>query len=245
MKYASLILFILLAPVWTIAQTKISKTYPLGNIRRIELNFDYPKLIHVSSWDKKEIAVTATVNINNGKNNSAFTLTENSTAGKIMIGNTLDMAQVPETYYLTVNGLKTRFDSKKDFENYKNDHSGLLSTTSSYIQKDIDITIEVKIPSHISTDVISTYGTVELANYDGPIRIDAKYGGIDATLQEDKIGLITLTDHYGKIYSNLKLKPTKQTEENFFTSIAASPGSGPTYDINAYYGNIYLRKQVK
>lgn len=242
MKTILSLLLIAIFPGYSFSQTKVSKTYPLGSARKIELKFDYPKIVHVSSWDKKEISVEASVKINDGQNDQAFTLQETTADGTISISNKIDMSQIPDAYYVMIDGIKTRFNSKQDFENYRNEKSGTHNRISSYQQKDIVVTVEVKLPAGISTDVVSVYGMIELADMDGPVKVTATYGGIDASLNTSKIGQIKLTNRFGNIYSNLELKPTAQKQENFYTSITASPGKGPSYEINSSYGNIYLRK---
>jgi len=238
-------LLIAVLPVYAFSQSKLTKTYPVQNDHRIEFKFDYPKLIHISSWDKKEIEVNASVNINNGANDSAFTLNETTVDGKITISNKIDLDKIPDSYYIMANGIKTKFSSKQDMDNYKRDKADNRNAVSYYQQKDIVVTIEIKVPANISTNLVSVYGMVELDNFNGPIKVDATYGGIDASLNESKIGEIKLTSRFGKIYSNLQLKPTVQTEQNFYTSITASPGTGPAYDIKSSYGNIYLRKSPR
>ena len=237
-------LLITLISGFSFSQTKVSKTYHVENGQKIELRFDYPKLIHISSWDKKEISIDATVKINDGENDGAFTLNETRADGKISISNKIDMDQIPESYYIVANGVKTRFNNKKDMESYRKEKAG-LNGVSTYQQRDIMVTIEIKLPANVSADVVSVYGMVELENVNGPIKIDATYGGIDASLNQNRIGQIKLTNRYGKIYSNLELKPTEQTEQNFYTSVTAKPGTGPSYDISSSYGNIYLRKDIK
>ncbi|MFX4929712.1 hypothetical protein ABTB76_19500, partial [Acinetobacter baumannii] len=44
---------------------------------------------------------------------------------------------------------------------------------------DIEITIEIKVPANTTTGVKATYGIVELSNFNGPITVNATYGGID------------------------------------------------------------------
>lgn len=244
MKTILLWLILAMGPCIAFSQSKISKSYPVNKGQSIELRFDYPKLIKISSWDKNEISVEATVNINDGKNNDAFTLEEKTVDGKISISNKLDMEQIPQAYYLVINGIKTKFDSKEAMESYRKEKS-LTNVTSIYQQKDVEISLEIKLPANVTADVSSIFGLVELQNYSGPIKVNSKYGGVDASLQEDVIGKITLTNQYGKIYTNLNLKPTEQTDRNFFTSITATPGKGPSYDISSAFGNIYLRKANK
>lgn len=233
-------LFMALVPCIALSQTKVTKTYPVKNGQNIELKFDYPKIIRISSWDKNEISIEATVKINEGQSNQAFSLFDSIFDGKILIKNKLDMKQIPNDYYLVDRGIKTKFNTKEDLEKYVKENASSNATTI-YQQKDIEITIEIKLPSNVNTNVASVYGIVELKDFNGPIKIDAKYGGVDASLSEQKIGKIKLTNRYGKIYTNLNLKPTEQVERNFFTSLTASPGKGPDYDISSSYGNIYIR----
>jgi len=229
-------------PGATFSQSTVSRTYPVAAGQKIELKFDYPKIIHVSTWDKKEVEVTASVNINDGENDGAFTLSESRKDGKISISNKVDLSQIPDAYYVVENGTKIRMNSKAELNAYRNKHPGVGAT---YQQKDMAITIEVKLPANTNANIVSTYGIVELENLNGNIKVEAIYGGIDASLNEKKIGEIKLTNRFGKIYSDLQLKPTQQTEKNFYTSITASPGTGSTYDISSSYGNIYLRKGMK
>lgn len=244
MKILFIWLFIALVPYIAFSQTKITKSYPVAKGQTVELRFDYPKIIRISTWDKNEVSVEASVKINQGEDNNAFRLVESLTNGKVIISNKLDIDNIPESYFLVENGIKTRFTTKADMDNYRKE-KGISNNISYYQQKDIEVTLEIKVPANVTTNLASVYGIVELNNFDGPIKVDAKYGGIDASLMESKIGKITLTSHFGKIYSNLNLKPTAQKEGNFFTSITAAPGKGPDYDISSNYGNIYLRSSVK
>jgi hypothetical protein len=242
MKTVILWLIIAVGPCFALAQTKICKSYPVSKGQTVVLNFDYPKLVHISTWDGKEIAVVATVKINNGEIDRAFTLLESSTAGKVSISNKLDMDLIPESYNVVENGNKIRFSSKKDLDTYLSGKAGPKSV--SYQQKDIEISIDIKIPANVSTEVTSIYGMVEVRNFNGPIKVDARYGGVDASVTAKAIGRLQLTTQYGKIYTNLSFQPTAKTERDFFTSIAAQPGHGPSYDFTSAYGNIYLRNSL-
>ncbi|MET0573557.1 MAG: hypothetical protein ABWZ79_19205, partial [Pedobacter agri] len=71
--------------------------------------------------------------------------------------------------------------------------------------------------------------------------IDAKFGGIDARLSQQQVGTLKMTNRFGKIYTNYNFQPNEVKEQRFFTSIAAHPGKGASYDFNSSFGNIYLR----
>ena len=242
MKQYVLWLFLAVGYCSAVAQTKINKSYPVKAGQTIQLAFDYPKIVRVSTWNGNTIEVEATVKINNGESNSAFALTESVADGIISVSNTLDMRMIPDSYYIVENGVKVHFNSKKDMKAYTPAIPGTKRST--YQQKDIEIIIHVKVPVNTKTELVSVYGTVEVQGFNGPITVDAKYGSIDASAIEQEIGKLKLTTRYGKIYTNMHFKPTEQTAKDFFTSITATPGKGSAYDFNASFGNIYLRNST-
>ncbi|WP_199119320.1 hypothetical protein [Pedobacter sp. ASV28] len=243
MKYILSMVIMALMSSSAISQTKINKSYPVKNGQEIELKFDYPKLIKISTWDKNEVSISASVKINDGDSDDRFILKDTIIDGKLSIKNKIDWDNIPEIYYIQEQGVKTRFNSKQDLENYKKEKGTSLQNVSIYQQKNAEITMEIKVPANIITAITSIYGMIELVDFNGEAKIDAKYGGVDASLDEAKIGKIKLTNRYGNIYSNLKLTPTEKTEKNFYTSLTAEPGKGPSYDISSSYGNIYLRRK--
>jgi len=241
----SLVLWLLIAigPCLALAQTKINKSYPVTKGQTIDLHFDYPKLVHISTWEGNEIVVEATVKINNGESDRAFSLTESTSGDRISISNKLDMDMIPDTYYILDKGIKTRFTSKQDLDAYVAQQGS--TRVSTYQQRDIEVSINIKIPNGMNTEIMSTYGIVEVGTFNAPIKVDARYGGIDASVAAQSVGKLQLTTRYGKIFTNLTLQPTERIQKDFFTSITASPGSGPSYDFSSTYGNIYLRSSVK
>jgi hypothetical protein len=223
------------------SQTTVSKTYPVKAGQTVELSFDYPKLVRVSTWEKNEVSVVAKVSINGGQNDEAFILEETSNNGNISIRNKIqNMDKLPKRYTIVDGGKTTVFNSKEDYQQYKKSASGSPTMYSEGV--DMEITVEVKVPANVSTDIKSTYGMVELVSFNGSANVNATYGGIDATVVKETTGKLQATTSYGQIYSNLELKPTEKTEKDFFTSITAEPGKGSTYILKSTYGKIYLRK---
>src|SRR3954468_12610536 len=81
MKITSVLRIVaIVIPSASFAQTPINKTIPLQSGQSIVMHFDYPELVQVSTWDKNEISIQGTVDINGGENDDAFVM-ENSTAG--------------------------------------------------------------------------------------------------------------------------------------------------------------------
>ncbi len=222
------------------AQTTFTRSYPVKQGQELKLEFDYPKIVKVSTWDKNEVLVKAFVSINAGDNDTAFTLEASTLDNALSIRNRIvNMNQLPHTYSIMKDGIKTTFKTKEAYQAFR-DKGGHFTHSSEGV--DMQITIEVKVPANTVTNVKSTYGIVELPDFYGPITVNATYGGIDATVNESRTGKISATTSYGQILTNLDLKLTDKTEKDFFTSITAEPGKGPTYIFKSTYGKIYLRK---
>ncbi|MEO7529851.1 MAG: hypothetical protein ABIS69_00525 [Sediminibacterium sp.] len=224
-----------------ISQTTLNKSYPVKPGQQIQLNFDYPKVIKLSTWDKNEVAVIAHVNINDGENDNAFELEDKNTDGVLTIKNHItNMDKLPHRYTVIEDGKKTVFRSKEDYKEFTSKSGNNHRITSNGV--DMEITLEIKVPANTVTDIKSVYGIVELVNFNAPATVDATYGGIDATVTTATTGKLKATTSYGQILTNLDLKITDNTERDFFTSITAEPGKGPAYILKSTYGKIYLRK---
>ena len=241
MKTIYTLLFFVLSSLIVYSQNKITKSYPVKAGQEISLHFDYPKMIKVSSWDKNEISIIATVSTEDGKHVDAFSLRDSLVNNTISIRNEIDWEKIPNQYFVVMNGTKTSFATKQDFENCKKENSSLVNA-SFYTQRNFTVYLEVKVPSSNFSTIKSIYGMIELIDFKAPSAIEATYGSIDASMNESQIGKIKLTNRFGKIYSNLQLIATEKKDSSYFTSITAEPGKGPSYDLSSSYGNIYLRK---
>jgi hypothetical protein len=232
-------LALLLVQGATIAQTVVNRSYPVKAGEKLLLKFDYP-VVRVSTWDQKEVAITAMVSINDGENDNAFTLQNESNYGVLEISSHIkDMDKLPRHYTVLQDGKKTVFKTEEEFKDYKSKAGSVRSYSTG---TDIDIKLEIKVPAGTPTEIKSVYGIVELANFNAPVNIDATYGGIDASLDKSRAGQIKATTMYGKIYSNLNLELTDHKQQDFFNSITAEPGKGPAYTFKSTYGKIYIRK---
>lgn len=220
------------------AQTAVNKSYPVEPGQKINLTFDYP-VVKVSTWEKNEVSIVAHININDHENDSSFVLKEQTLNGAMVISDYIkDFDKLPRKYTIVRNGQKITFRSKEDYQlTAKN--GGI---EQSYEGSDIDVVLEIKVPTQSITDIKATYGIVEVASFHAPVTIDATYGGIDASLNPAQVGKLMATTSYGHIYSNLELKLTEHTERDFFNSLTAEPGKGPAYSFTSTYGKIYLRK---
>ena len=238
-----LIFPLLLLSLSTLAQTAINKSIPVSARQKINMHFDYPELVRVSTWDKNEISIQGSVSINGGENDDAFVL-ETSTSGNVIsIESRINgLKSLPQRITVNQGGQKIVFKTKADYRKYCDENGKNFNSMSTGV--DMDIVLEIKVPRNVDTRVESVYGMVEIKQFTGPLVVEATYGGVDAALQEKSIGELTAETNFGQIYTNLdvKFKTDNIREEDFRTYVSAKPGNGPRYSFESKYGNVYLRK---
>ncbi len=228
----------------TVAQTRLVKNVPVKSGQQLRVTFDYPELIRVSTWDGNEISIEGNVSINEGESDAAFVLDVSTSAGVIDIrGRIKDIDDLPKRITVVKDGKKMVFRNDGEWKKYKQEHgkSGFDMTNHGI---EIDITLDIKVPARMATTVVSVYGMVEVKQFNGPLRVEATYGGVDVSLTESATGELKAETNYGHIYSDLSLELDRDgiREEDFHTVISAKPGKGHTYSFVSQYGNVYLRK---
>jgi hypothetical protein len=239
------ILFLIAAlafPIEEYAQTQLNKTIPLQKGQSVRMHFDYPELIRVSTWDGADIVMQGTVSINGGENDDAFVI-ENSVNGNVVNidARIKDIKRLPQRVTIVRDGQKIMLHDKEELRKYQAEHGQGYNQMS--FGPDIDIVLEIKVPKGAETRVEAVYGMVEVKSFSGPLTVDATYGGVDAALTERAVGEITAETNFGEIYTNLDVKfGGSDREKDFHTYVSAKPGSGPKYNLESKYGNVYIRK---
>ena len=224
------------------AQTMVDKTIPVSSVQKIEMHFDYPELIHITTWEGDGVMIHGTVSINGGDNDDNFEIITSTTNGILNIRNEIkDMKKIPKSITIIDGSNKIIFRSDDAFKKYQQEHGRTIKVKSSGI--DMEIQLEIKVPKNIETRVESLYGMVEVKDFAGPLTVEATYGGVDAALNEPTTGELSAETNYGEIYTNFVAKfGGKNMQRDFYTYVSAKPGVGPSYAFISKYGNVYIRK---
>jgi hypothetical protein len=225
------------------AQTPISKTLPVRPGQRLHMNFDYPDLITVKTWDKNEIRIEGTVSINGGENDDAFELMTEIESNQIVVRSQIhNMKNLPQRIMVIKGGKKMIFRNKQEYKKYKELNGGEFDVMS--YGQEFEIQLEITVPKSMETHIESVYGMVEIIDFEAPLTVVATYGGVDASLAEKNIGALEAETNYGEIYSNLDVRlEGSKIDRDFYTQVSAKPGQGPRYSFESKYGNVYLRKR--
>lgn len=238
-----LALIISAASFTNFAQTAVNKTVPLKAGQQIQLYFDYPELVKITTWEKNEISIGGTVSINGGEHDDAFELVASNNGHVVKIKNEIrNMKSLPHRVTVFDGAEKIVFRSKEEFKKYEQQQGRKFERVSYGL--DMDIILEIRVPANTQTEIKSTYGMVEVSNFNGPLTVDATYGGVDVAVKEQAIGKITAETSYGEIFSNLdaKFDGSISARNDFHTLVSATPGRGPAYILDSKFGNVYLRK---
>jgi len=226
--------FLLVSSLFCEAQTPIEKTIPVSAGQKLLLNLDDPQ-VNIQTWERA--------------NDEAFELQVSSTIQEITVTSLIkDKNKIPEHITIKKDDKEYFFKSgdvnspeiKKFFDENGRDYSYL----SIGIIK--NIRLEIFVPKNTETKIQAKYGLVEVKNFDAPLTIESKYGGVDATIPSTSAGLVTARSRYGEILTNLGItfnqasKMEKSADK--WTEISAKLGQGPAYWFESKYGNVYLRK---
>lgn len=225
----------------TAAQTTINKSFSTDKNQKISLKFDYPELIKISTWDKPEVQILGTVNINENESNEAFQIKESKEGNSLVIeGKIAEMKNIPHRIKVEKDNKKLIFKTREEYQKYCKENNVTFNSMTDGV--DVDIKLEIKVPRSVMTQIESQYGLVEVKDFGGTINVTAIYGGIDATVLDKNVGKLSAETHFGQIYSNLDTKFTGKDSDDFRTLVTATFGNGPQYNLESKYGNIYLRK---
>lgn len=230
------------------SQTKVEKTIPVRSGQKLELKFDYPELIKVQTWDKNEVLIKGSVSINRGENDNAFDLEIKNEGNMITVTSVLkDKENIPQRLVIK-KGDEEYFFKAKDYndpevQKFLEENGREYTYMSNGIIKEIEL--EIFVPKGMESRIEAKYGLVEVKGFDAPLTVDAKYGGVDATITARSTGELIARTRYGEILSNLDVKfdsDPLDAGHDKWTEIHAKPGSGPRYALESKYGKVYLRK---
>ena len=225
------------------AQTPIRKSLLVQPGQRLHMNFDYPDLIKVKTWDKNEIKIEGTVSINGGENDDAFELITEMGTNLVSVRSQIhNMKNLPQRVTVIRKGKKLIFKDKGEYKKYKELNGGEFDMMS--YGQEFEIRLEITVPRSMETHIESVYGMVEVNEFEGPLTVVATYGGVDASLTEKNVGELEAETNYGEIYSDLDTKLVgSNIDRDFYIQVSARLGQGPRYSFESKYGNVYLRKR--
>jgi len=238
--------FVLMGSV-CFAQTDFKKNFPVS-ASKVSMKFIYPKLVRISTWDKDEIEIQASVAINLGKNDDAFEIKgESSESGLYIESEIRDYSSLPRFVVVKLDDREYYFEG----ENWKSpelqsfleeNKASNISWISSGVAKEIKL--EIKVPKNIELSIHTRHGIIELIDLPKSVVAYSRHGGVDASVDLSLAHNFELQTRHGEIYTNLDLE---YDENNYFNKSreifvrAKYKGGGSKMVFESRHGNIYLR----
>lgn len=243
MKNIITLVFLVLCCISSMGQS-IEKSYQLSAQEKLSLDFEYPELVKISTWDKPEVHIKAKVLINNQDAKEDFTLSENRSSNQLVISSHLKNKDKYENNYITV------ADDEDDEESVIVSRNGKTITIGDkgkryYSGTRIEIELEITLPKNAVVEVEAKYGMVEVLSAPKDLVVFAKYGGADLRIDEVSLKQLSAITSWGQIFSNLNSKLSVTGDEMLGKSMRAefdnSSGTN-SVRVESEYGNVFLRK---
>lgn len=207
------------------------KTFELtenqGNADKIKFDFEFADEIKVRQWEKNEIYVKATVNINEGENNDNFKLESKTFGSSLIIESEIeDLNSIGER--------RTIID----------DETGKTIRIDCHVEMDLYFEVFVPKDSDIAVETIS--GNIEAKGEFGDVELQSISGDVDLELPKDAKADLDLSTLSGGMYTDFDIANEKPQDFKFVILQNFSEelnGGGKTVELASISGDIYLRKK--
>lgn len=216
------------------AQKIIEKTLPLNANQKVFIEAKFGTKIQVNTWDKKEVSLKASVDINNGEYNDYYSLDIESLGGSLIVkenyGDLFDVIKKNRSSDGSRYGFNT--DINIDYIIYipKNTELKLKSISASAVIDSYDGDLDI--------DFIS--GGVDIKKHTGNLAIKSISGDIDLFLKDVQLSAETFS---GTIFSDEAFSFDADKKRSFGQKIRGTIDQGNRrVSLNTHSGNIFLRK---
>ena len=225
------------------AQKKVTENTSSKNINDVYVNLKFANNIIVKNWNKSEISVEATVNLDDNEHNDYFSLKGES------IGDTYKIKSEYGDYFKKYRSYYTTNcddeDDKKKNVNYKQRHSNIVNYVI-YVPKNMQLKVksisgDVAAESYtgiLKLDLIS--GNITVKKHSEDMHLKTISGDIDIFVKDAKLEAKTLT---GGVYSDLDIDFKKNKKKRYGSKVIATINKGTAFlRLNTISGDIFLRK---
>lgn len=224
------------------AQKKVTKNVKSNNVENVFVHLKFAQNIVIKNWNKNEISVEASVNLNNNTENEKFSLESTKD------NNTLEVKSNYGDLFKKHKNNVTITHKKNDCNsyNYCSNHNSVI----------VDYVIYV--PKKMSLKIKSISGNVEADNFNGSLNLDLISGNITVKKHSKEMKLKTISGDIdifvsdatfeaktltGGVYSDLDIDFNKNKKKRFGTKIIATIKNGAaSLKLNTISGDIFLRK---
>jgi len=229
MKKTILLIIILISFVSINAQRIVEKTIKVKKGQDIELDFQFADDIIIKTWNKNEIYVKVSVNINDNIDNEDFILNVFDEKSEIEI-----KSEIKNLGNKSENTITLRKDEETGEYHYKGNCTQM------------DLFFEVFLPQGTNLEVKTISGNIEVTDLESEMNLESISGDVDLTLAQNIKADIEMSTISGEIYSNMNLDYGDEETLHRIGGIEISSklnGGGISIDLETISGDILLRKK--
>lgn len=205
----------------------VEKTSTISKGDELILDFQFADEINIQTWNKNEIYIKASVNINDNEDNDAFRLDIERFDDKVLATSEIENLQDLSTESITI--------TKDDDGNYIINNCNVK----------LDLYFEVFIPEGIELNVKTISGDIVIKGFEDEMDINTISGFIDLSLSPRSKSSIKMSTISGEMFSNMELEYPNGKEglkrvcgQDVDATIN---GGGTSISLETISGNIYLR----
>lgn len=266
----SLFIILLLFTFVSHAQKSINKTFAASSTEQIDFDFKYAN-VKVSTWNKNEISITGTVNVNMGEENDAFAVKAKERGNRWFIKTYLeDERDIPKLIMMSKDGVKTYKKMEKENGDWKGwDNITKNGESYDYVSMGVftEINLEIKVPKNVEVKIESRFGNVDIENFENDLEVENTHGHVNAVFSKpiknavflksthDFVDVsipsnspidIQLKSSHGEILTDLDLNFNERKSKNSCSNktkvSAILNGGGTDMVLISTHDNIYLRE---
>jgi hypothetical protein len=222
-------LLLLATVAWSAqAQKIIEKSLPFSKGQKVDLNLKFADDIKINYWDKNEVYMKVSVEINSGKLNDALLVEASSQAQTISMKTDFDKELIKKG---------KREDCPGNNYSHYNDGGNVVCS---------DINYEVYLPRQAELKVETISGNIDIRDAAGPVYAKTISGFVDMSWPGNKGANVSMKSITGELYSDLDISFTNKKDKPAIVGYKLEGtlnGGGPEVRLESISNNIYLRKK--
>ncbi len=225
-----IVLTIVILGAWTVnAQRQVEKRMSITKGQELFLDFEFAEDIAIEQWDKNEVYIKVSVNIDDGKGNEYYSLKTEQDGEELKIYSDFG------DYY-----------EKKKSRVLKIGNTNTSINYTVYVPKNITLKVESisgsiaieEFNGTLVTDLIA--GDVIIKKYNGELNLETISGDIDVVIAKAEVRAETLM---GTVYSNLDIDMEGGKNDKCKNKVYGMINNGgDLVKLETITGNIYMRK---
>lgn len=230
-KIILLALFVCGFWVQVLAQERVvQRLFKISPDEEVHLDLRFGGNIHISAWDKDEVAFKAVIEINGGTLNDALELEYDQDKG-LKIASDYNTDKLKEGRREDCPDSYSRYGFSKDNDSYA------VCSKISY---------ELKVPRSINLDVESISGDIEMVGLVGPVRAKSISGYVDLSWPAENPADVSIKTVSGEAFTNLNNLNFKNMKSHIpivgYELKGYIGAGGPEVSLESVSGNVYLRE---